>query len=70
MFSAILYMSTPDIYSSSRVTEEISVEGERSLDAKKPSGEEDAGDGNKDKAENDSEEKDLENKVCVLYCKL
>ncbi|WOH09302.1 hypothetical protein DCAR_0728758 [Daucus carota subsp. sativus] len=50
----------------SQVTEEISVEGERSLDAKKPSGEEDAGDGNKDKAENDSEEKDLENKEMTL----
>lgn len=50
----------------SQVTEEIAVEGEKSLDAKKPSGEEDAGDGNKYKAKNESEEKEPENKEMTL----
>ncbi|XP_074382585.1 RGG repeats nuclear RNA binding protein A-like isoform X2 [Apium graveolens] len=44
----------------SQVTEEFSVEGKKNLDAKKPSGEEDAGPGTKYKAGNVTEEKDPE----------
>lgn len=56
MVSDGLYTSTLDICSSFRVTEEIAVEGEKKLDAKKPSGEEDA---------DETEEKEPEKKVDV-----
>ncbi|XP_074375008.1 uncharacterized protein LOC141716716 [Apium graveolens] len=49
----------------SQVTDEFSVGGKRNLDAKKPSGEEDAGPGTKYKAENVPEEKDPEVEVDV-----
>ncbi|KAL8119332.1 RGG repeats nuclear RNA binding protein A-like [Apium graveolens] len=50
----------------SQVTEEFSVEGGKSVDAKKPSGEEGAEDGTKYKAENETEEKEPENKEMTL----
>lgn len=54
------------LYSLSRVTEEVANEGEKNLGAEKPSGEEDATDGNKEKPTNEPEEKEPEDKVNVL----
>lgn len=67
LFLCRFYTSTHDIRCPSRVTEEIAIEGEKSPDAKKPFREEDARDGKKDRTENESEEKELENKVDVFF---
>lgn len=52
------------------MTEEVTIEGEKKMDTEKPSVEDDASDGNKEKPTNEPEEKEPEVKVYPSFSML